>query len=107
MSAVLEVLRAGRERVARGWTQRAMARRSETIAVAPSHPNAVCWCAAGGIYADHRTKNSHEAAVTALERELPPGDWDGNIIAYNDLPTTTQADVLALFDRAIAALETA
>lgn len=47
----------------------------------------------------------------ALERALPEGfeedhsDWNHPVAQYNDLPTTTHADIMALFDRAIAAEE--
>jgi hypothetical protein len=39
-------------------------------------------------------------ARQALRRALPEGF--SSVIAYNDAPTTTHADILALFDRAIA-----
>lgn len=44
-----------------------------------------------------------ESALVQLWRQLPP-PWR-SIAAYNDASTTTHADVLALFDRAIAELE--
>lgn len=40
------------------------------------------------------------AASDALTEELPEGFY--MLSVYNDHPTTTHADVLALFDRAIA-----
>lgn len=39
-------------------------------------------------------------ARQALRHALPEGFL--SVIAYNDAPTTTHADILALFDRAIA-----
>jgi hypothetical protein len=38
-----------------------------------------------------------------MRAKLPPG-WS-SVEAYNDAPTTTHADILALFDRAIAEIE--
>jgi hypothetical protein len=43
------------------------------------------------------------SAVAQLGRQLPPG-WH-RVADYNDASTTTHADILALFDRAIAELE--
>jgi hypothetical protein len=43
------------------------------------------------------------SALRRLAAQLPSG-W-GSIDVYNDAPTTTHADVLQLFDRAIAELE--
>jgi hypothetical protein len=50
-----------------------------------------------------------KVAMVALERALPadfradPHDWDHPVVQFNDAPETTHADVMALFDRAIAA----
>jgi hypothetical protein len=44
-----------------------------------------------------------DAAYHRLHAQIPPG-WH-RITVYNDHPSTTHADVLGLFDRAIAALE--
>lgn len=50
-----------------------------------------------------------DAMVDALTAALPEG-WQGGLLPiaeYNDDPSTTHADVLALFDRAIATAESA
>ena len=39
-----------------------------------------------------------------LEEALPD-DFDGGVVAFNDDPFTKHADIMALFDRAIAAAE--
>jgi hypothetical protein len=43
------------------------------------------------------------SVIRRLKRQLPEG-WL-NVYGYNDYPATTHADILGLFDRAIAALE--
>lgn len=105
MSAVLEALRAGRERVARGWTQGAFARNQKGSSVAEANPSAICFCALGAIYADRRAPYS--LAFDALSRavESPKANVPPHCVVgyFNDDPATTQADVLALYDRAIAA----
>lgn len=102
-STVLDALRMGRGKVARGWTRGCLARDAEGKEVDPVSAQATCWCAIGAI--DSVTGNENNAshgAVTVLDSAL-----EGREIAdFNDDPATTQADVLALFDRAIATLET-
>jgi hypothetical protein len=44
-----------------------------------------------------------ESPSSRLRAQLPPG-W-GAVHRYNDDPATTHADILGLFDRAIAELE--
>jgi hypothetical protein len=71
-----------------------------------------CYCALGAarkaLYGttdwrpgeDWRGDDNH--VTTALRRELSE-EWHGSVDDFNDDPSTTHADVLALFDRAIAA----
>lgn len=58
-----------------------------------------CFCAMG---AGLEVKNG--AVLLAIQGQLP--DPYSTIPAYNDLPTTTHADIMALFDRAITDAET-
>ena len=75
-------------------------------------PDAVCFCAIGALQLDwYSDQPSVEALANAVEI-VPVGCSSLTIISpftivsyFNDLPTTTQADVLALFDRAIVACE--
>lgn len=46
---------------------------------------------------------SSSPALRALREALPEGNR--SIAGYNDAPTTTHADIMALFDRAIAVEE--
>lgn len=67
-------------------------------------------CAWGGSrtwrFDPHATWPLHgEDVCGALERQLPDGFCD--IETYNDHSATTHADIMALFDRAIEAAESA
>lgn len=109
-AAVVELLRAGRELVKRGWTQGTLARDANGGPVSAYDPTAVCFCAVGSV--DTRDSWDEEGlaafggALELLEGALS-ADWGDSLGAFNDAPTTTQADVVALFDRAIAAAEAA
>jgi hypothetical protein len=48
-----------------------------------------------------------KGVLTEMFREHPGPDWKTPLAAYNDHPSTTHADVLALFDRAIEYLDRA
>lgn len=66
-----------------------------------------CWCAMGAVISvvcdDGRYAFEREvAAVRALAEEVPDR-FGRNVPFYNDAKTTTHADIMALFDRAIAA----
>jgi hypothetical protein len=105
-------LRAARERIAHGWTQGAFARDAAGNVTEDKRPDAVCFCALGALQLDwYSDQPSVEALANAVE-VVPVGCSPLTIISpftivshFNDLPTTTQADVLALFDRAIVACE--
>lgn len=105
-----EVLRVARELVARpgGWCQRALARTASGHP-APTHSReAVCFCARGALMRAAGMQPElvlfsprAEAALDAAARE------QGFIgfVGYNDAPGRTQAEVVALYDAAIAKLE--
>lgn len=81
------------------------------LVVNPTDPHATCWCALGAIAhsvgADyimyHNPSTTYCEVLRALENAS--GTWHGrkNIARFND--TYGHAEVLALFDRAIAAEE--
>ena len=58
------------------------------------------YCALGAM-----DKIGPESGCYLALRSALPSEEPGFVAAYNDLPTTTHADILALFDRAIAACE--
>ena len=55
-------------------------------------------------FAQHINFRVYNQVVRALHSQLPKGV---SVPAYNDLPTTTHADIMALYDRAIADEESA
>ena len=86
-SAAIELLLRGRERVEAGWCQEW------------SHDDKVCSAAA--IYPSDLTRpGAFSEAMFFLEQALP-APWP-SIIPYNDDPTTTKADIISLYNRAIA-----
>lgn len=103
MSA-LEILKAAREKISipEAWTQGTFARRADGHITTTTHPDAVCWCAAGAIHAvcpaEHRGEAYREATV-ALRSVV------GAIAPFND--AATHDEVLAAFDAAIRRLESA
>lgn len=104
---IIDVLRKARELIARpeGWTKRANARDARGGIVGVGSGRATCFCAVGALWhADAPNFHSVRALRDALESVLPAGVAI-EIEAFNDDPGTTHADVLALFDRAIAAEE--
>jgi hypothetical protein len=91
MTDVLDVLIAARAEVEKGWAKGAY-----------EYPGGVCIY--GALY---RTAGlgfegiQRMATLGPLFAQLPDGFT--NLVFFNDDPDTTKADVLALFDRAIAA----
>lgn len=104
----LEVLRGARAKIAQGWCQGTAARDANGVTSSCFMELGACsWCAIGAIYGaapvDELGEASADAAIAALVTHVP-----GNAIApWNDSPSRTQAEVLELFDRAIATEERA
>lgn len=103
--STLDVLRAARAliRDPARWTQNFWAKDATGFDCAPDAPGAVCWCAAGAI---NNIAPGDLDAVQALDAVVP-AEYSGYgthpLFAYND--DRTHAEVLALFDAAIARLE--
>lgn len=99
-----------RECVGQAWTQAGYMRLDDNNVVDPNNPNAVCGCLegamlrsvgpVGGSRYQHPVFRQEEVA---LKNELPTGFLD--IVTFNDAPGRTQSEVLALVDKAIAALD--
>jgi hypothetical protein len=83
----LAMLRAGRHRIRYRWMW------GKGTEVSP--PRLWRHCAATALKAASCPSAGYRLAV-----QLPDG-WSG-VVEYNDAPSTTHADILALFDRAIA-----
>ncbi len=109
-----EILIAARKKIERPecWTKGAYARRADGTYVGDSGINedgfisadAVCFCALGACRAVSGSLTDESPAARQIRDALGGRQYD--LSAFNDAPTTTHADVLALFDRAIAACET-
>lgn len=116
----LEVLEKARALITppEAWTTKSFAREKPSIAcpegmgVQASAPEAVCWCAIGACRKAAGVKKlfdenyaASDRAVQALGKVLRPEGWKGSyfeaVHSYND--EHSHDDVLALFDRAIAA----
>jgi hypothetical protein len=98
----LETLKAARQLITdpAKWTQGVAARNRLGVSIDPLAEDAFCFCSIGAIRnvvaEDHYT---FERASDALRSHSPTGV----IAGYND--THTHAEVIALFDAAIAELE--
>ena len=101
----IEILRSARALIdaPEKWTKWTEARDAAGLGVPCYDKNAVCFCAVGAVVR-HPTNGKTFFALRLLREALPTG---GYIDEYNDHPETTHADILALFDRAIAAEEAA
>ena len=96
----LEVLKAARAKIEKGWTQGAMARDKNGVALSCSDQDAACWCVMGATMAVTHDIPTTNAAIGFLR--LAVGDFAPR---WNDTPGRTQAEVLAAFDKAIELCE--
>lgn len=85
------------------WTQGAEARDENGIAVLATRPNASCFCVLGACISACDGWLVAPALISELGTQIGPGM---SVVGFNDQPSTTHADVLALFDGAIARLRT-
>lgn len=103
-----EVLRAARAKIERPecWIKGDYAVSSSFIEVEPTDNNAICFCSKGALMAvvDEESLEAMQAEFF-LERAIPDTGQREGVISYNDRMDTTHANVLALFDRAIALAE--
>lgn len=98
----LEVLKAAKAKVEKGWTQGEMARDANGLCVWSAHLDAVCWCSLGAIKAAAFELGADEYTAYNALRKI-----SGYYIAdWNDDHGRTQAEVIEAFSKAIA-LETA
>ena len=101
-AAVAEVLRKARGYIERGWTRGIFARGPDGAGVSPVDASATCWCSIGAIVAASNYDMTVCASASDVLRGVIQG---GNIARWNDDPERTQADVIAVFDKGIAAAE--
>lgn len=97
----LDVLVAARALIAdpANWTQ---GRFQKTIVQfdPPAPGDGFAYCARGAIYATAPRTGDCVTALMILRRAISSTKWDG-IVAWNDHPQRTHAQVLAAFDKAI------
>lgn len=79
------------------WTKGTLARDSIGISVLVRSDDAVCFCVLGALGRAATETGPHVWAI----RDSLPAPYLA-VSKFNDDPTTTHADVMALFDRAIA-----
>lgn len=98
-SDLVETLKEARALIAQGWTQGCAARDAEGNDVNSVDISAVSFCIYGACRRASvgRRKESYKLSTNALRDAGMI-----NLSTWNDAPDRTQADVLALFDRAIA-----
>lgn len=86
------------------WTKHANSRDMVGIPVDPLSASAECWCAHGALFVQFPVLGpEYRACVAALETALKGEPLAG----FNDAPSTTHADIMKLFDDAIALAEAA
>ena len=114
MLTLIELLRRGRERILRGWTQHAPARTAKGTMCGASDPAAIAWCAAGAAWhADDSPDCVNDPcyrlyleALAELRLSLtevsPDEDHGGHLGCWNDVHHRSQADAVRLYDVTIA-----
>jgi hypothetical protein len=105
-----ELLKAARAKIEKpeNWTKGTNARDANGNPTAAYSPAAVCFCAIGAIHSITMPRTLPNLdARTAMVRALMHFHPNCFVSDFNDAPTTTHANVLALFDEAIANEEAA
>ena len=113
-----KLLRRGRERILRGWTQHAPACTATGTLCGANDPAAVAWCATGAAwysddtipdYANDPCYALHLEALVELRLTLdelfPDDDHAGRLGPWNDMFHRTQAEVVRLYDETLARVE--
>lgn len=87
------------------WTKNAFARDAYGVRLHNGYDDeATCWCAAGA--AEHFVGPGDAGwrlanRVIEIMRDALPSEWRRSLGRFNDDPSTTHADILAVLDRAI------
>ena len=102
----LQILKAARELISEPerWTKDAEARSPIGRSVRHESPNACRWCVLAAIWRAGGPPPPSGYGTGAIGALLDAGGFGDSIslLDYNDDPNTTHADILALYDRAIA-----
>lgn len=94
-----DILFNAKQRIERGWCQGEYALDSFGLPVLAASANAVCWCLLGAMIAECGDSPFNSFQLDAwdfLTKALP----EDNEMLFNDNPTTTKADVIAVLDEA-------
>lgn len=104
MSEVKQTLIAARALIEKGWTQDAYARDADGAACSVNDDRATCFCMNGAVMrvAGIYRENDALMVFTALGSAAGVTRYSHH---WNDAPGRTQAEVLALFDKAIEAAQ--
>jgi len=103
--AVKRCLIKARALLAKGWMQGSMAALSNGEICAARDPRAAFFCLRGAV--DCATNYKYDLAtgcIEALYEIVEKTDKYIGLVGWNDMPSRTQAEVLTLFDDAIAQL---
>lgn len=84
------------------WGKGRFSRLSDGSPCYPDDDRAFCFCAEGAVFASGARWAAKAKAMTFL-RDAAVGDEFTSIPDWNDAPTRTHTEVIAAFDRAIAA----
>ena len=87
------------------WTQGAYAKTAKRNKANPRSPRATCWCILGAVAAvtGDNPNRPDRAISSGLAAAARVDAYNECVIEWNDTPGRTHAEVLAAFDRAIAA----
>lgn len=102
----LTLIQQARAKIAdpQNWVRHVSARDSQNFPVSYGEPTACRFCIIGALASSESKPGEYNAAHKFLADLLPP-EYAGWLSSFNDAKSTQHADVLALFDRAIGALQ--
>lgn len=100
----LSILKDAKELIEKGWTQGCMARDSHGIYALYDSKEAVCFCITGALW---RVGQGEDVVIPLIRlmQHAAGIPEDRFISSWNDEAERTQEEVVALFDKATAALE--
>lgn len=102
---VKELLIRARGRIEKGWCQGAYAKNADGDGVGATDPDATSFCIRGAILAvgplDYSVRSPAYGLLENVVDRISQSPCD-SLAGYNDAPERTQAEVLAVFDAAIA-----
>lgn len=105
MNTELEHLKKMRDLLAKGWTQETFARDAEGNEVSPYSPAAASFCLYGAYNRVAEENSLFHGMPPSLLQVIERQCHHKNLDVFNDVPGRTQAEILALIDRAIKLAE--